>query len=118
MPRWLQRTNRPTFFLWIYMLVLGWATGISEDGELPRRAESIASILQPLIITWWVLVDAHRRGRALFLDYPTFVFLCWPVLVPVYLFQTRGAKAFLTLLCFAGISLTSAAIAFTFWMLR
>lgn len=118
MPLWLQRTTQPTFFLWIYMLVVGWATGISEDGELPKRAEFIASILQPLIITWWVLVDAQKRSRPLFFDYPTFVFLCWPMLVPVYLFQTRGVKAFLTMLCFVGMSLISATVTFTFWMLH
>jgi hypothetical protein len=32
-----------------------------------------------------------------------FVFFCWPIVAPVYLFQTRGARAFITLLCFIGI---------------
>jgi len=44
-----------------------------------------------------------QTSRRLCYDYDSFVFFAWPVVVPVYLFQTRGARAFLTLLCFAGI---------------
>ena len=33
--------------------------------------------------------------------------VAWPVVVPIYLFQTRGVRAFLTLLCFAGIWLVA-----------
>ena len=36
-------------------------------------------------------------------DFDSFLYFAWPVMVPVYLFQTRGLRAFLTLLCFAGI---------------
>jgi hypothetical protein len=32
-----------------------------------------------------------------------FVFFCWPIVAPVYLFQTRGVRAFITVLSFIGI---------------
>jgi hypothetical protein len=50
-----------------------------------------------------VIADARKRGRRLCYDFDSFVFFIWPIIVPVYLFQTRGVRAFLTLLCFAGI---------------
>jgi hypothetical protein len=44
-----------------------------------------------------------ERQRPLCYDYDALVFFAWPIVVPVYLFQTRGVRAFLTLRCFAGI---------------
>jgi hypothetical protein len=56
-----------------------------------------------LVISTWVLHDARKRGRQFFYDYGMFVFFCWPIVAPVSLFQTRGVRAFITLLCFIGI---------------
>jgi hypothetical protein len=54
--------------------------------------------LFPTLVASWVASDARKRGRAVCYDFDTFVFWVWPVLVPIYLFQTRGVRAFITLL--------------------
>lgn len=89
--------------LWLYAFAVGITSAITPDATLPRRAESLSQIALSLILASWVIADAHKRQRQLCYDYDTFVFFASPIVVPIYLFQTRGVRAFLTLLCFAGI---------------
>ena len=100
MPKWLQGMVAPTLMLWLCAVA---SAAIPDSGELSNRADLAAGVALPLIVASWVMADAHKRGRRLCYDYDAFVFFAWPIVVPVYLFQTRGARAFLTLLCFAGI---------------
>jgi hypothetical protein len=93
----------PTAMLWLYAAAMGVSSAISPDGRLPNRAEYVSRAAMALIIAFWVSCDARKRQRELFYDFDSLVFFAWPVVVPVYLFQTRGARAFLTSLCFAGI---------------
>src|SRR5438067_2374643 len=103
MPQCLQRMIAPTVMLWLFAFAFGIASARGDRGEMPKRAGLASSVALPLIVASWVMADARKRGRQLCYDYDAFVFFAWPVVVPVYLFQTRGARAFLTLLCFAGI---------------
>lgn len=107
LPRWLQGMIAPTMFLWLYTFVFGIGSVIGPGGMSPR-AELVSSVALPLVIAAWVMADARKRGVRLCYDFDSFVFLGWPVVVPVYLFQTRGFRAFLTLLCFVGIWLMAA----------
>jgi hypothetical protein len=119
MKKWLERMLAPTVVLWFYALVYGiaWSLGL-ERGTMPRQFELAASVALPLVLASWVLTDARKRGRGLCYDYGSFVYFAWAVLVPVYLFQTRGVRAFLTLLCFAGIWLAAAVVAGLLALLR
>lgn len=54
----------------------------------------LAQLFLPGSIALWVLEDARRRGQSLHYDAGSFVFFAWPVLVPIYLFSTRGWRAF------------------------
>ena len=103
MPKWLQGMLAPTLMLWLYAVALGAASAMSPDGELSGRVDSVSRVALALIMTAWVGADAQKRKQQRCYDYDSFVFFAWPVLVPIYLFQTRGVRAFLTLLCFAGI---------------
>src|SRR6266542_817364 len=106
MPKWLQGMVAPTLTLWLCVVAFGVASAASPDGaELSKRADLASRVAFPLVMASWVLADARKRGRRLCYDYDSFVFFAWPVVVPVYLYQTRGVQAFLTLLCFAGICL-------------
>lgn len=101
MPKWLKGMIGPTLLVWLY----GAAYAIVEIGAgksetLSGGADLISRLALAWVISIWVLRDAHKRGRQLFYDYGMFVFFCWPLVAPVYLFQTRGVRAFLTLLCF------------------
>ncbi len=104
MPKWLQGMVAPTLTLWLCVVAFFIASAAFPDGAgLPKRADLASRVAFPLVMASWVLADARKRGRRLCYDYDSFVFFAWPVVVPVYLFQTRGARAFLTLLCFACI---------------
>jgi hypothetical protein len=75
---------------------------VAPEGEVSKRADLSFQFAFPLVIATWVTADARKRGRSLCYDYDSFVFFA-PYIVPIYLFQTRGWRAFLTLLSFAGI---------------
>lgn len=108
MRKWLREMIAPTLLLWFCAVAIGVASAISpEAAGMPKRAELISSVALSLVITLWVMADARKRGRQLCYDFGSFVFFAWPVVVPVYLFQTRGARALITLLCFAGIWLVA-----------
>ena len=90
----------------------------AREGGAAMAAQVASGYALPFAIAWWVTVDARKRGRELCYDFDSFVYFAWPVAVPVYLFQTRGAWAFLTLLCFAGIWVTAMIPAMVVFLLR
>jgi hypothetical protein len=119
MPKWLQGMIAPTLVLWFFAIAFGVAAALGADaGGMPRRAELASSVALPLVVALWVMADARKRGRRLCHDYDSLVYFAWPVVVPVYLFQTRGTRAFLTLLCFAGIWLIAALAAAVVFLIR
>ncbi len=104
MRHWFQTIPTPTRLLWLYAIAFGIATALGPDGEgMPKRAELVSGVALQVIVSLWVLADARRRGRPLPYDFGSFVYFAWPFILPVYLFQTRGARALLALLGFAGI---------------
>jgi len=108
----------PTVMLWFCLIAWGVAHSLAPDSQLPWRADLVSRLALPFVMAFWVSADARKRGRALCYDYDTFVFLAWPFIVPVYLFQTRGVRAFVTLLCFAGICLVAATMVFVISFIR
>ena len=118
MPRWLKGMVAPTLTLWLCAVSFGLAYSVSPDGELSKRADLASRIALPLVIASWVTADARKRGRQVCYDYDSFVFLAYPIIAPVYLFQTRGVRAFLTLLCFAAIWITAMTPVFVVHIIR
>ena len=106
----------PTLMLWFCIIAWGAAYSLAPDGELSWRADFALRLALPFVIAFWVSADARKRGRAL--CYDSFVFFASPFVVPVYLFQTRGIRAFLTFLCFAGICLVAATMHFVISIIR
>ena len=104
--------------LWVYALAYILVSATAPDGELAMGADMASTVALPLIMAAWVTADAHRRGRRLCYDHDSFVFFAWPVVVPVYLFQTRGVRAFITLACFAGIWLAALLAALLIYVVR
>src|SRR2546421_7250089 len=108
MPKWLQGMVAPTLMVWFCAVAFGIAHGLVPKGApLPFRADIVSRIAYPFVVTWWVLADARKRARPLCYDYDSLIYFAGLVLVPLYLFQTRGLRAFLTLLSFAGICLVA-----------
>jgi hypothetical protein len=61
---------------------------------IPAAVALLAELLAPTGIALWLLADARQRGRSLPYDAGTFFFVAWPILAPIYLFSTRGWRAF------------------------
>jgi hypothetical protein len=78
-------------------------------------AGTFATILLASCITHWVLADARKRHRSVSYDFGSFVFFAWPVLVPMYLFSTRGWRAFATYFWFLVLYI-AATVAVFLWL--
>ena len=104
MPNWLQGMVLPTICLWLYFVALAVSATLSSlRGDLPTGADLVARAAFPLILFSWVSADARKRGCQLCYDYDGLIFFLWPVLLPVYLFETRGWKVLWTLLSISGL---------------
>ncbi len=116
-PRWLQGMVPPTLMLWVFAITWSVLCAVSP-GPLSVRADLVGRFACSLILSWWTIADASKRGRTLCYDYGTFAFFAWPVILPIHLFRTRRLRAFLTLLCFAGIWLVAVLFATTIYVIR
>ncbi len=116
MPKWLRGMVIPTLLLWIWALSFHITDSVDEEG-LPPDARSVAGVALSVAIATWALADARKRNRTICYDYDTFVYIAWPVMLPVYLFQTRGWRAFITLFCFVVICSVAAAVGLTLTMM-
>jgi hypothetical protein len=117
MRQWLKRMGAPTLALWLCAIAFGVVRSLDPDDQVSKRADLVFRFALPLVIAAWVTTDARKRGRGLCYDFDSFVFFL-PFIVPIYLFQTRGARAFLTLLCFAGIWLVALIPVFVISIIR
>ena len=107
----LTKASRETWFFWPFFLVLGFMTGRQTDtAQIPPRADLLISLTFALLIAFWVVLDARRRQRQMGYGFPALVFFIWPIFAPIYLFQTRGLRAFLSLLAFAAMLLVTVCI--------
>jgi hypothetical protein len=60
-----------------------------------------------VLLISWVDSDARMRRQRLCYDFDFFIYLAWPIALLYYLFRTRGTRAFLTLLGFAGFAVSA-----------
>ena len=77
---------------------------------MSRRAELVFGLVFALLIAMWVAADARRRQRQMGYGFPALVFVLWPIFAPIYLFQTRGIRAFLSLFAFVAMVFITAGI--------
>jgi len=102
MIRKLTKALRETWFFWVFFLLVGFAFGRqTETSRMPPRADLPISLGFSLLASFWVVTDARRRQRKMGYGFPALVFFFWPIFGPVYLFQTTGTRAFLSLIAFA-----------------
>ena len=99
------------WFFWLFSLVLGFMSARQpETSQIPPRAGLLVSLTFALLVAFWVVRDARGRQRQVGYGFPALVFFIWPIFAPIYLFQTRGLRAFLSLLAFAGMFCVTAGI--------
>ena len=112
MPKWLQQIAGPTFLLWLCAISFGIARGAGPGGEeLSARADLVSRFTFPFVVAMWVAADARKRGWQLCYDFESFIFFAGWLIVPIYLFETRGLRAFKTLLSFVGICVVAGLVA-------
>lgn len=100
----IKRALRETWFFWLFFLVVAFMTGReSETWRIPPRANFLIGFNLAVLASFWVVLDSRRRGQRMGYDYPALVFLIWPIFAPIYLFQSRGLRAFLSLLAFIAV---------------
>jgi hypothetical protein len=98
----LIKIARETWFFWALFLCVGFAFGrFYTTGHVAWQFRFAFSFVFAILVAAWVMADAKRRQRTLSFGFPALVFFIWPIFAPVYLFQTRGVRAFLSLLGFA-----------------
>jgi hypothetical protein len=56
-----------------------------------------------LILIWWMDGDSHRRGVHMPYDFAAFAFFGWPIVIPYYLWRSRGGRGLLFALGLAGM---------------
>lgn len=107
----LTKALRETWFFWPFFLLIGFMTGReTETWQIPPRADLLISLTFALLVAFWVVLDARRRERQMGYGFPALVFFIWPIFAPIYLFQTRGVRAFLSLFAFVAMLFVTAGI--------
>jgi hypothetical protein len=107
MAKLLSRMTSPTTLLYLFLVVTQVIGGI----YLLRRAGQppAYTFLRPLgllwAIGWWLQKDSREHGIAWVYDMGLFLYMAWPLIMPYYLFKTRGVKALLTILIFGAVHL-------------
>jgi hypothetical protein len=107
MRRLLSLITSPAGLLYIFLLVTQPAFGLytARGIEPPGLFRLLYSLCFLWIIGWWLQRDSRERGFSLVYDMGFFLLIAWPIIMPYYLFKTRGPKAFLTLLAFLAVYL-------------
>ena len=73
---------------------------MAAQGEVSSAAaDAVYRLGFVLLLTWWVYRDRHERGYPVPFEFEAFVFFVGFIVVPYYLFCTRGPRA--VLLCMA-----------------
>ena len=83
--------------LCLYVIV---SAVIADATAREPLVNTISPYVLSLLICAWVQADSRDKGKQLCYDYDSFTFFAWPVLTPIYLFQTRGIRAFIPILAF------------------
>jgi hypothetical protein len=95
----------PSVLLVLFCVVFGMITGSSTADQLDDRVQLVPRWALALAVALWVLSDARKRRLPLCYDYDAFLFFAWPLVLPIYLVQTRGWRAIFAMLGFASLYL-------------
>ena len=92
---------RETWLFWVYSICYGFLIGRETDAApIPPRVEIVFGLLFGFLLATWVAADARRKKQSMGYGFPSLVFVLWPIFAPIYLFQTRGVRAFLSIFLF------------------
>lgn len=87
-----------TFILQVInLLYRAWAV---EPSLLFTLVSTLAFVY---VLWWWLMADSKLTGTTWPMDMGYFIWLFWPVLIPYYLFSTRGLKGFIGIFTYIGV---------------
>jgi hypothetical protein len=91
----------------LVMLTAIFALGLSVCAayrtDRPEMTELLWTFEFRLLLTWWVLADSRARAFGVPYEFGAFVFWGWPVVVPYYLYRSRGGRGLLLALGIWGL---------------
>ena len=107
--QWLEKAGKDLLFVWLFVAVAAfWSATHGQGDKAPSAAvEWLCSVGFATCLTSWVMKDALQRRQQPCYDYDSFVFSAWMLIVPLYLFQSRGVKALITMGWFALLVVTA-----------
>jgi hypothetical protein len=65
-----------------------WFTYAGED--IPRQTTGLWKFFFGLLLAWWVYSDRRARQVGMPFEFEAFVVFLWPIVLPYYLYRTRG----------------------------
>jgi hypothetical protein len=83
--------------------------------SLSETSGLIVAFCWSLLVAFWVLADARRRGCVLCFDFGLYCYLFLPCVVPWYCFWSRGWRGALTLSAIVSLWLAPYIIATVVW---
>jgi hypothetical protein len=75
----------------IYAIGL-WVLASHGLAARPEATAVLWALEFQMLLAIWVRMDRRRRNVSLPFEFDTFVFFGWPVVVPYYLYRTRGGR--------------------------
>ena len=102
MTNFFSRLASPTCLLYTFFIVTQVAAGfyVASGLEPPGLFTFVLTVGSIWIIGWWLRTDSQKRGVGWVYDMGLFLYLAWPLVLPYYLFKTRGPKALLVIVGF------------------
>ena len=100
----LSRLTSPKALLYIFVVLTQLATGsyLASGLEPPGFFTFAYGLAFLWIVGWWLRTDSRERGIGWVFDMGLFLYIAWPLVIPYYLFKSRGAKGLLVILVFVG----------------
>ena len=98
-------SSMPAFLLAIFIFIANLAMGLRDAlSTQPSAFFNLVYVLGMFWgLNWWLINDSQKQKWNWFFSWGNFLYLAAWILVPFYLFKTRGTKAFLILLLFIGL---------------
>lgn len=112
MSRLLPPLTTPTALLYIFLTFTQIVAGIYlTSGLEPPALFSFAFSLGIVwLVGWWLRTDSRKREFRLVYDLGLFLYIAWPIVLPYYLFKTRGIRGLLVILGFVGVYIGGAVV--------
>jgi hypothetical protein len=105
MRRFLSLIASPAGLLYLFLLVTHPIDGLylARGVEAPGVYRLLSLLALIWLMGWWLQQDSREHRFKWVYDMGFFLYIAWPVILPYYLFKTRGLKALLTILIFLAV---------------